>query len=99
MQRAMKLLEAAEEPVLEPLLEGARCLAYLDIDMDRTYALFEQLAGLEDLALPAHEYRWGLGLAGAGAGELPEARTALERAIELAAARGDHWATFECTAR
>jgi tetratricopeptide (TPR) repeat protein len=99
MQRAMRLLEAAEEPDLEPLLEGARCLAYLDIDMDRTAALFEQLAGLEDLATTSHQYQWGLGLVRAWAGDLAEARAALERAIDLAAARGDHWATFECTAR
>ena len=99
MQRAMKLLAAAEEPDLEPLLEGARCLAYLDIDMERTSELFEQLAGLEDLAATSHQYQWGLGLVRAWAGQLPEARAALLRAIDLAAAGDDHWATFECTAR
>ena len=62
MQRAMKLLESADQPDLEPLLEGARCLAYLDIDMPRTAELFEQLAGLEDLATTSLQYQWGLGL-------------------------------------
>ncbi|HKY75780.1 MAG TPA: BTAD domain-containing putative transcriptional regulator [Acidimicrobiia bacterium] len=99
MQRAMKLLQAAEEPDLEPLLEGARCLAYLDIDMDRTYELFEQLAGLDALVTSSIQYQWGLGLVRAWAGELEQARAALERAIDLAATGGDHWATFECTAR
>ena len=99
MQRAMKLLQAAEKPDLEPLLEGARCLAYLDIDMERTYELFEQLAGLEALVTTSYQYQWGLGLVRAWAGELEEARAALQRAIDLATAGGDHWATFECTAR
>ncbi len=99
MQRAMKLLEAAEQPNLEPLLEGARCLAYLEVDMERTSELFEQLAGLEDLATSSLQYQWGLGLVRAWAGALVEARTALQQAIDLATANGDHWAAFECTAR
>ena len=36
---------------------------------------------------------------GIGAGELGEARAALQRAVDLAVAGGNHWATFECTAR
>src|SRR5581483_6126547 len=92
MQRAMKLLEAAERPDLEPLLEGARCLAYLDIDMPRTAELSAQLAGLEDLATTSLQYQWGLGLARAWAGDLAEARAALHRAVDLAAAGGNHWA-------
>ncbi|HZQ77740.1 MAG TPA: BTAD domain-containing putative transcriptional regulator [Acidimicrobiia bacterium] len=99
MQRAMKALQAAEEPDLEPLLEGARCLAYLDIDMERTAELFDQLAGLGDLAAASHQYQWGMGLVRAWSGDVPEARAALQRAVDVAAARGDHWATFECTAR
>ena len=99
MQRAMKLLEAAERPDLEPLLEGARCLAYLDIDMPRTAELFAQLAGLEDLATTSLQYQWGLGLVRAWAGDLAEARAALHRAVDLAAAGGNHWAEFECAAR
>ncbi len=99
MLRAMKLLEAAEQPDLEPLLEGARCMAYLEIDMERTYELFEQLAGLEDLATTSLQYQWGLGLVRAWAGELIEARVALQTAIDLATAGGDHWGAFECAAR
>jgi DNA-binding SARP family transcriptional activator len=99
MQRAMKLLEKAEEPDIEPLLEGARCLAYLEIDMERTYELFEQLRGLDDLALTSHQYQWGLGLVRAWAGQRRDAVAALEQAIDLATARSDHWATFEITAR
>jgi DNA-binding SARP family transcriptional activator len=99
LQRAMKLLEGAAEPDVEPLLEGARCLAYLEVEMGRTTELFEHLGGLHDLAATSHQYQWGLGLVRAWAGRFPEARAALERAIELAADRGDHWARFECTAR
>ncbi len=99
MQRAMKLMQATEGPDLEPLLEGARCLAYLDIDMDRTYELFAQLGSLDALVTNSVQYQWGLGLVRAWAGELDEARAALLRAIDLAAAAGDHWAAFECTAR
>jgi DNA-binding SARP family transcriptional activator len=99
MQRAMKLMQASEGPDLEPLLEGARCLAYLDIDMERTYELFEQLAGLEALVVTSYQYQWGLGLVRAWAGELPGARAALAQAIDLATVGGDHWAIFECTAR
>jgi tetratricopeptide (TPR) repeat protein len=99
MQRAMKALEGAAEPDIAALLEGARCLAYLEFDMERTSELFDQLAGLHDLAGTSHQYQWGLGLVRAWAGQMPEAKAALERAIDLAAGRGDHWATFECTAR
>jgi DNA-binding SARP family transcriptional activator len=99
MQRAMKLLEAADQPDLEPLLEGARCLAYLEMDMERTAELFEQLARLEDLVTTSLQYQWGLGLVRAWAGELAGAHRALQTAIDLASARGDHWGAFECSAR
>jgi tetratricopeptide (TPR) repeat protein len=99
MQRSMKLFSAAATSDSGPLLEAARCLAYLEIDMVRTAELFEQLAGLEDLATTSYQYQWGLGLVQAWAGDRPGARAALRRAIDLAAAGGDHWATFECTAR
>lgn len=99
LQRAAHIIESTSGTSIEPLLEGARCLAYLEIDMERTYQLFEQLGALHDLAAVSCQYQWGLGLVRAWAGELDEARAALERAIELATTRGDHWATFECTAR
>jgi DNA-binding SARP family transcriptional activator/class 3 adenylate cyclase len=99
IQRVARVLDAAHEPDVEPLLEGARCLAYLNVDMERTCELFDQLAGLEELATSSHQYQWGLGLVRAWAGRLAEARQALRLAVDLATARGDHWATFECTAR
>jgi tetratricopeptide (TPR) repeat protein len=99
LQRAAQLIEAAREPNLEPLLEGARCLAYLEMDMDRTYRLFEELGALHNLAELSVQYQWGLGLVRAWKGELDGARAALTRAIELATARADHWVVFECTAR
>ena len=99
MQRALDVLEVASGPDVEPILEGARCLAYLEIDMDRTTELFGQLAGLGDLATRSHQYQWGLGLVRAWSGDFDGARLALSQAITLAAVRDDHWAVFECSAR
>ena len=99
MQRATHLIESAPEPNLEPLLEGARCLAYLEMDMGRTGRLFDELAALYTLAAQSVQYHWGVGLVQAWRGDISSARAALGHAIELATARGDHWATFECTAR
>jgi tetratricopeptide (TPR) repeat protein len=99
MQRALDVLEVATGPDVDPILEGARCLAYLEIDMERTTQLFQQLAGLHDLASRSHQYQWGLGLVLAWNGDVDGARDALRQAIALAAARDDHWAVFECSAR
>jgi hypothetical protein len=99
MQRAVDLIEAAQEPNIEPLLEGARCLAYLEMDMERTARLFAQLGSLDALAAHSVQYQWGVGLVHAWRGDIGPARVALGRAVELAAARADHSVTFECTAR
>jgi DNA-binding SARP family transcriptional activator len=99
MQRAVHLIEATSEPNLEPLLEGARCLAYLEMDMDRTARLFDQLGSLDALTAHSFQYQWGAGLVHAWRGAIEPARVSLGRAVQLATARGDHWATFECTAR
>lgn len=99
MQRAVTLIEAARTPDLEPLLEAARCLAYLEMDMSRTADLFEVLGALDALAARSVQYQWGLGLVQAWRGDVPAARRALGEAGALATAAGDHWATFECTAR
>jgi DNA-binding SARP family transcriptional activator/tetratricopeptide (TPR) repeat protein len=99
MQRALDVLDVAGGPDVEPIFEGARCLAYLEIEMERTTELFEQLAGLHDLATRSHQYQWGLGLVRAWNGDLDGARRALGQAIVLASASDDHWATFECSTR
>lgn len=99
LQRALDVITGASGPDVDPILEGARCLAYLEIDMERTTALFEQLAGLHDLATRSHQYQWGLGLVRAWNGDLGGARRALREAVFLAAERDDHWAVFECSAR
>lgn len=99
MQRAVSLIEAARAPDLEPLLEGARCLAYLEMDMSRTADLFDGLGALQALAVRSVQYQWGLGLVELWRGDVAAARTALGEAAVLAAAQDDHWATFECTAR
>ena len=99
LQRVLDVITAAGGPNVDPILEGARCLAYLEIDMKRTTRLFEQLAGLHDLATRSHQFQWGLGLVRAWNGDVDGARLALREAISLAAARDDHWAVFECRAR
>ena len=99
MQRVLDVITAGSGPDVDPILEGARCLAYLEIDMERTTRLFEQLAGLHDLAERSHQFQWGLGLVRAWNGDVEGARQALREAITLAAVRDDHWAAFECSAR
>jgi DNA-binding SARP family transcriptional activator len=99
MQRAATLIEGARTPDIAPLLEGARCLAYLEMDMGRTAALFDELGSLHALAARSVQYQWGLGLVQAWRGDVAPARAALSEAAALAAAGEDHWATFECTAR
>ena len=99
MQRAATLIERARTPDIEPLLEGARCLAYLEMDMGRTATLFDELGALHALAAHSVQYQWGLGLVQAWRGDVTSARAALGEAAGLAAGRQDHWATFECTAR
>ena len=101
LQRAVEIMETTSgtNANIEPLLEGARCLAYLEVDMERTYHVFEQLGTLHDLAEASYQYQWGLGLVRAWAGEHDQARAALGHAIELATGSGDHWASFECIAR
>ena len=99
LERAAQLIESARVPSLEPLLESARCLAYLEMDMARTRRLFDDLGALDQLAAASVQYQWGLGLVRAWNGETEEARHALTKATELSTARADHWITFECTAR
>ena len=99
MQRVLDVATVEDESAAGPLLQGARCLAYLEIDMPRTRRLFDQLVGLGSLAEASYQYQWGRGLVHAWAGEAPAARAALAQAVRLAGARGDHWAEFECAAR
>jgi DNA-binding SARP family transcriptional activator len=99
MQRVLDLITAGGGGDVDPIFEAARCLAYLEMDMERTTKLFEQLAGLHDLAARSHQYQWGLGLVRAWNGDIDGSRHALTEAITLAAARDDHWVVFECSAR
>jgi hypothetical protein len=99
MRRAVTGMHRSDAPTPEPLLQAARCLAYLEIDMPHTRRLFDDLARLGELADASHQYQWGKGLVRAWAGDTPTARAALREAIAIAHARRDHWAAFECTAR
>ena len=99
MQRAFTVIESSHGPDIEPLMEGARCLAYLEIDMPRTARLFDELATMHALVDRSGEYQWGRGLVEAWRGRVDNARDGLTRAIELAILSTEHWMTFECTAR
>jgi tetratricopeptide (TPR) repeat protein len=99
LQRAVTVIESSRGPNIEPLLEGARCLAYLEIDMPRTARLFDELGALQALVERSAQYQWGRGLVEAWRGRIDAARDGLTSAIELASSSTDHWMTFECTAR
>jgi hypothetical protein len=99
MERAVTVIEGSRGPDIEPLLEGARCLAYLEINMPRTSQLFDELAALHVLAEQSVQYQWGLGLVELWRGNAGAARAALAQAIVLATTSTDHWIAFECTAR
>lgn len=99
MARSADVIARADRPVAEPLLESARCLAWLEMDMPRTKALFDNLAGVGPIAESSVNYQWGLGLVSIWAGEAATARAALARGAELAGRSADHWAAFECSAR
>ncbi|MGD9526846.1 MAG: hypothetical protein AB7V44_08655 [Pseudonocardia sp.] len=62
LQRSVDVISRADHPVAEPLLQAARCLAYLEIDMPRTCGLFDELTRLGELAEASHQYHWGRGL-------------------------------------
>ena len=98
--RAATVLEKVSgQPDLEPLLESARCLALLEMDMPRTRQVFEELAAIGPVIVESMRYQWGLGLVLCWAGDTAGARAALQQARNLAAKGGDHWAEFECSAR
>jgi DNA-binding SARP family transcriptional activator len=99
LQRSVDVISRADHPMAEPLLQAARCLAYLEIDMPRTRDLFDELARLGELAEASHQYHWGRGLVLAWSGEVAPARDELQQAIHFADALGDHWVQFECAAR
>jgi DNA-binding SARP family transcriptional activator/tetratricopeptide (TPR) repeat protein len=99
LDRAVRVIESSHTPNIEPLLECARCLAYLEIDMPRTAQLFDELRRLHALAEHSVQYQWGRGLVDAWRGDSGAARAALTRAIELATRSTDHWIMFECIAR
>jgi DNA-binding SARP family transcriptional activator len=99
LDRAVRLIDSSRAPSIEPLLECARCLAYLEIDMPRTAQLFDELRTLHALAEQSVQYQWGRGLVDAWRGDSDAARAALTRAIELATRSTDHWIMFECIAR
>jgi hypothetical protein len=69
------------------------------MDMPRTKAMFDNLAGVGPLVERSVNYQWGRGLVSIWAGDTQAARLALSTGAELAARTGEHWPGFECTAR
>ncbi|HXJ19536.1 MAG TPA: AAA family ATPase [Polyangia bacterium] len=98
IRRAVEVFDSLPaEPNLEPLTDGAYCLAYLEIDMRRTRALFDDLArlrGVEGLL----GFQWGIGLISLWEGELDRARQALRSANTLAMRAKKTWAEFDTLA-
>jgi hypothetical protein len=84
-------------PNLEPLVEGARCLAQLEIGIPRARELFANLARIHG-ANATLGYQWGLGLLRRWDGAAAEARAALTAALALARQAKKHWAEFDIAA-
>lgn len=77
---AATVLEKVSGPLdLEPLLESARCLALLEIDMPRTRRVFEELDAIGQVCVESMRYQWGLGLVLCWAGDTAGARAARSR--------------------
>jgi tetratricopeptide (TPR) repeat protein len=75
---------------------AARCLLLLQRDVARAEELLLQA---QAIGLPSHELSLALGYLHAHQGRAAEAVPHLERAWELAAARGDHWSEWIALAR
>ncbi len=99
MERAVALIERSSAPNPEPLLEGVRCMAYIELDMPRTARLYDELRSLDTLVEHSVQYQWGRGLVEIWRGNANGAREALRAAIGLAKVSTDHWIAFECNAR
>ena len=87
------------EPKLEPLLEGARCLAYLEMDMDRTRGLFDELGRLHDLADASYPIPVGPRAGAAWRGDADQARRTRAGPSSSPPSAATTGCTFECTAR
>ena len=89
------LLQRGQKDVIG-LVEGARCLAILDIDVPRASAMFSDLSAFGDAAVETLSFQWGLGLVKQWEGDAQAALAALRKARAFARDARDHWAEFEC---
>jgi hypothetical protein len=98
ISRAVQVLEKLpQEPNIEPLTEAAYCLAYLEVDMTRTRALFDNLARARGIEASLG-FQWGVGLLHLWDGDLDGARTALGAANALAIRSKKKWVEFDTLA-
>ena len=91
------LAQLPPEPNLEPLVEGARCLAFLEVDIARARALFADLSRIRG-ATATLGYQWGLGLLQFWDGDLDGSHASLQAAVALARQARRHWIEFETLA-
>ena len=81
----------------QQLANSGRCLIDIEADPERGRRLLDDAAALAaELQLPLMELEWGRGLAARADGDLPAARSRLERAVALAQAAANHWREYEC---
>ncbi|WP_284615474.1 ATP-binding protein [Aquabacterium humicola] len=93
-QRARR---ADAETRCRQLANSGRCLLDIEADPVRGRALLAEAGQLADeLDLTLMELHWGRGLEHRAQGALDDARSSLERAVELARLTGIHWREVEC---
>lgn len=81
----------------QQLANSARCLLEVERDPAHARTLLAEAEGMaEALGLKVIELDWGLGLVARADGDLAGATAAVERALELARWREDHWREYEC---
>jgi len=98
LQRAGELLAPLPlAPNIEPLVEGARCLASLEVGIPRARELFANLGRIRG-ATGLIGYRWGMGLILRWEGDGDGARRELGLALAMAQQAKKHWAAFETAA-
>ncbi len=82
------------------LANAGRCLAQIERDMGRAWALLDEASGIADGAqIQVAEIDWGMGIVRHYLGDLEDATARLTRALQHAHRVEDHWAECECLSR
>jgi hypothetical protein len=93
---AMTALARLPRDSLHGLVEGARCLAILEIDPPRAKAMFADLERFGPAVIETLLFQWGVGVVRRWEGDAVGARLALHKASRLAREANDPFAEFEC---